>query len=501
VFQRTPITERPGRRPRTRGSLVIASGRGDASRFMLVRRERSEIEGSASAPPPAQRVPRDGVASPLIGTGRSRYPGGGATLLPASKSAGYRSVGLHHLSENRKGNLPMLEKLSKPAGDEILQLASAFREDTRPEKLDLGIGVYRDALGNTPVMRAIKNAEMSLVRNEATKSYLGFAGDERFNAHLVELVLGDNLSERIRAVQTPGGGGAVRLIVEFIRAVTPQATVWLGTPTWINHRPILDHVGLTVRQYEYLDRAEHAVNFDQMMGELAHAARGDIVLLQGCCHNPSGADLSIEQWTELADLTNKLGLIPFIDIAYQGLGNGLDADARPVRLIASRVPELLVAVSCSKNFGVYRDRVGCAALVARSAAEGDLAKATLASLARVNYSFPPSHGASAVRIVLETPELKTAWVEELEQMRQRLFSNRVALAAALRARTHSGRFDFLTSQHGMFSLLGITSNQVQELRHEHAIFMPSESRINIAGLRQGSIDRLADALQTVIQRP
>jgi aspartate/tyrosine/aromatic aminotransferase len=396
----------------------------------------------------------------------------------------------------------MYEKLPEPAGDEILQLATAFREDTRPEKLDLGIGVYRDALGNTPVMRAIKAAELSLVTSETSKSYLGLTGDERFNAQLLNLVLGDHVSsQRIRAVQTPGGGGAVRLIAEFIRTATPQATVWIGTPTWINHRPIMDHVGLSVRQYDYLDRHSQTVNFDQMITWFANAARGDIVLLQGCCHNPSGADLSIEQWGGLAHLANKVGFVPFIDLAYQGFGDGLHADARPARLMAAQVPELLLAISCSKNFGVYRERVGCAALVARSASEADLAKATLASLARVNYSFPPSHGAAAVRTVLETPELKATWLEELEQMRQRLFSNRVALAGALRGKMHSGRFDSVATQRGMFSLLGITPAQVQELRRRYAIFMSSESRINIAGLQQTSIDRLADCLQAIIPRP
>jgi len=393
----------------------------------------------------------------------------------------------------------MYERLPEPAGDEILQVASAFREDLRPEKLDLGIGVYRDASGNTPVMQAIKAAERDLVSTETSKAYLGFSGDERFNRQLLRLVLGDQVSERTCAVQTPGGGGAVRLIAEFVRAAAPEASVWIGTPTWINHRPIMDHVGLTVRQYDYLDRERQVVSFDQMMSALAEATRGDIVLLQGCCHNPSGADLSTEQWSEVAELAEKSGFVPFIDLAYQGFGDGLDLDARSVRVIAARVPELFVAVSCSKNFGVYRDRVGCAALMGRSAREAERAKATLASLARVNYSFPPSHGAAAVRTVLEDQELEASWREELEQMRQRLFSSRVSLASALRNKTHSDRFEFLVAQRGMFSLLGITSRQVQELRHRFAIFMPTEGRINVAGLRETSIDRLADALGTVIE--
>lgn len=393
----------------------------------------------------------------------------------------------------------MYEKLPDPAVDEILQLALAFREDTRPEKLDLGIGVYRDASGNTPVMRAVKAAEQLLITNEPSKAYLGLTGDERFNAQLLELVFGDCISPRVQAIQTPGGGGAVRLIAEFIRAASRETTVWIGTPTWINHRPIMDYVGLKVQQYEYLDRQSQTADFDRMMASLGTAARGDIVLLQGCCHNPSGADLSIGRWGEVANLANRVGFVPFIDLAYQGFGEGLDIDRQAVRLFASRVPELLVAVSCSKNFGVYRDRVGCAALVARNGREADLAKATLASLARVNYSFPPNHGAAVVRTVLETPELKAEWIEELEQMRQRLFANRVALAAALRAKTHSGRFDFVASQRGMFSLLGITPGHVQELRQKHAIFMPSDGRINVAGLQAASIDRLADALEPIVR--
>jgi aromatic-amino-acid transaminase len=394
----------------------------------------------------------------------------------------------------------MYEQLPDPAGDEILQLAIAFREDTRPEKLDLGIGVYRDASGHTPVMRAVKAAERLLITNESSKAYLGLTGDERFNTQLLDLVFADHVSPRVRAIQTPGGGGAVRLVAEFIRAASPQATVWIGTPTWINHRPIMDYVGLKVQRYDYLDRQSQTADFDRIMASLGTAARGDIVLLQGCCHNPSGADLSLAQWGEVADLAERVGFVPFIDLAYQGFGDGLEGDGQALRLVASRVPELLVAVSCSKNFGVYRDRVGCVALVARNGREADLAKANLASLARVNYSFPPAHGAAVVRMVLGTPELKAEWIEELEQMRQRLFGNRVALAGALRAKTHSGRFDFLAAQRGMFSLLGITPDDVQELRQKHGIFMPSEGRINIAGLQPASIDRLADALEPIIHR-
>jgi aspartate aminotransferase len=393
----------------------------------------------------------------------------------------------------------MYERLPAPPVDEILQLAILFRDDPRPEKLDLGIGVYRDALGNTPIMRAIKSAEATLLETEQSKSYLGMTGDERFTSTLLHLVLGDQVPyERIRAIQTPGGGGGIRLLAEFIRIASPEATVWISDPTWINHRPIMEFVGLRTRLYDYLDPGSKLVGFDRMIRQLAAARRGDVVLLQGCCHNPSGANLTPEQWGEVASLANIVGFVPFIDVAYQGFGDGVVADVEGARFVVNHVPEVLLVVSCSKNFGVYRDRAGCAAVIANTSAEADLSKATLASLARFNYSFPPNHGAAAVRTVLESAELTRAWMEELDEMRQRIDANRGALAIALRHRFNSGRFDFLDNHRGMFSLLGISPSQVQELRGRHAIFMPTDSRINLAGLRPGSIDRLAHALQAVI---
>jgi aspartate/tyrosine/aromatic aminotransferase len=392
----------------------------------------------------------------------------------------------------------MYERLPEPAADEILQLGSAFREDLRSEKVDLGIGVYRDERGNAPVMQAIKAAELSLLTDEQSKSYLGLAGDERFNTAILELVLGDGAPyERTRAIQTPGGGGGVRLLAELIRAASPGAVVWLSNPTWINHRPIMDFVGLRVQTYDYLDLDSQTVAFDRMMGQLAAAAPGDVVLLQGCCHNPSGASLTLAQWSDIVNLANKDGFVPFIDMAYQGFGEGLAADAQATRFVASQVPELLLSVSCSKNFGVYRDRVGCAALVARTSSQANLAKATLASLARVNYTFPPNHGAAAVRTVLEAPQLKASWQEELERMRQRILQNRVALADGLRSKMDSDRFDFIGKHRGMFSLLGITPSQVQDLRAKHAIFMPRDGRINLAGLRTTDVERVSCALHAI----
>jgi aspartate/tyrosine/aromatic aminotransferase len=393
----------------------------------------------------------------------------------------------------------MYERLPEPARDEILQLASSFREDERSAKIDLGIGVYRDASGATPIMRAIKSAEHSLWLAEESKAYIGMTGDERFNSALLQLVLGDWIPhERVRAIQTPGGGGGIRLIAEFVRTASPLATVWIGEPTWINHRPIMEFVGLRTRAYDHLDRSTQSIGFDRMMSQLSAATSGDVVLLQGCCHNPTGANLTHEQWQEIINLVNKNGFVPFIDVAYQGFGDGVEADALAARLVASQVPEMLLVVSCSKNFGVYRDRAGCAAVIANTRAQADLAKAHLTALTRFNYSFPPNHGAGAVRTVLDTPELKAQWLSELETMRQRIMGNRVALAGALRTKLDSSRFDFLTKHRGMFSLLGITPNQVRELREQYAVFMPTESRINLAGLQPAGIERLTHALHAML---
>jgi aspartate/tyrosine/aromatic aminotransferase len=393
----------------------------------------------------------------------------------------------------------MYERLEPPVADAILEIALAYRQDARPGKIDLGIGVYKDPSGRTPVMQAVHTAEMQLVNARESKAYLTFAGEESFNSLMLALTLGDSIdASRTRAIQTPGGGGAVRLLFELVKKANPEATVWISNPTWINHVPIVEAVGLKHQTYAYLDRATQSVDIEAMMHDLESAKRGDIVLLHGCCHNPTGADLSMNQWQMVADVVVTKGLVPFVDIAYQGFGDGLEEDASGVRLLATRVPEVLIAASCSKNFGAYRDRVGIAAVVASSAEHAERARANLLALARVNYSFPPHHGAAIVSRILGAQALKLEWQSELEQMRQRICGNRIQLASLLGARLGSRRFDFVTRQRGMFSLLGLTPSQITTLREKHALYMPGDGRLNFAGLFDSNVEQVANAISEVL---
>lgn len=394
----------------------------------------------------------------------------------------------------------MYENLPIPASDPILQISLAFREDSNPLKADLGIGVYKDASGVTPVMHAVHEAEVLQAAQRESKSYLTFAGDERFNAAMLELALGDTpYSGRARAIQTPGGGGAVRLLVELVKKANPAACLWISDPTWVNHVPIAEHVGLPFKRYRYLNQADQSANFEAMMHDLESAQSGDVVLLHGCCHNPTGADLDIEQWKVLCEFIKKRGLIPFVDLAYQGFGDSLEQDAVGLRMLASECPEMLLSVSCSKNFGLYRDRVGVAAVIAESAPLADRARGNLLSLARVNYSFPPHHGAAIVSTILNTPELKASWSGELEEMRQRIVGNRERLAALLRSRLESDRFDFVIRHRGMFSLMGLNAQQIATLREKRSVYIPPDSRLNFASLFASNIEHVAGAIASVVR--
>ncbi|MEI9430199.1 amino acid aminotransferase [Mesorhizobium sp. Cs1299R1N3] len=389
----------------------------------------------------------------------------------------------------------MYDQLGMPAEDPILQLAQAFRQDGRENKIDLGIGIYKDADGKSAVMSAVKSAERFLIEEEPSKAYIGISGDEVFNQQMMTLVLGDALQAgRTLAVQTPGGGGAVRLLADLARVSKTNPTVWVSDRTWINHVPIFEETGLSYRRYPYFSAEPQSVDFDAMRAVLSGVKRGDIVLLHGCCHNPTGADLSFDQWKTLAASAADGGWIPFIDLAYLGFGQGLEADAEGIRHMASVVPEMMVAVSCSKNFAIYRERTGCAIVIAPSNEAARKAKANLVGLARVNWSFPPSHGAAVVRTILGSTELRPAWQAELDTMRARIEANRRELSSVLRARLNSDRFDFFATHSGMFSLSGLEHEMVGRLREVHAIFIPSDGRINVAALQQASIQRLADAL-------
>ena len=392
----------------------------------------------------------------------------------------------------------MFEMLTPAAPDGILALMSLYRDDPRPGKIDLGVGVYRDETGGTPVFRTVREAERRLHEEQATKSYLGLAGDTAFNALMIGLVFGEEANrERLRAAQTPGGTGALRMLADLIRLARPDATVWVPDPTWPNHLPILRAAGLKSASFPYYNAAE-SVTFEAAIEALKGADAGDVVLLHGCCHNPTGADLTLAQWASLCDFMVERGLMPFIDMAYQGFGQGLEEDAAGLRLLASKVPEMLVAASCSKNFSVYRDRAGAAILLGRDGPQADTAFSQLLGVGRGIWSMPPDHAAACVRIVLEDPELEAEWRSDLEDVRNRMLDLRQKFADALRRASNSDRFDFIASQRGMFSRLGLTPEQVTRLRDEHGVYIVGDSRFNVAGLPGDRLDELASKIVAVL---
>ena len=389
----------------------------------------------------------------------------------------------------------MFEQLKEQPADKILALMAAYREDPRTDKVDLGVGVYKDADGKTPIMRAIKAAEKQLWEVEDSKSYTGLAGDPAFGDAMVALVLGDAVARgNVAAVATPGGTGAVRQAFDLIRMANPAARVFVSDPTWPNHLSILKHMQIEHVPYRYFDAETGGVNFDGMMADLEAVKAGDIVLLHGCCHNPTGANLTLPQWQEVVDLLNKTGAVPMIDIAYQGFGDGLDADAAATRLVASSCPEVLIAASCSKNFGIYRERTGLLMAVSSDAGKFKINQGTLAYLNRQNYSFPPDHGARLVTMVLNDPALRADWEAELEEVRLGMLRLRQALADELRDLSGSDRFGFLAQHRGMFSRLGVGPDKVEAMREKHGIYMVGDSRMNIAGLNDLTIPKLAKAI-------
>ena len=389
----------------------------------------------------------------------------------------------------------MFESLKEQPADKILALMQTYRDDPREVKIDLGVGVYKDASGNTPIMRAIKNAEQQLWEAETTKAYTGLAGDPAFADAMIAMVLGDAVPRaNVAAVATPGGTGAVRQGFDMVKMANPNAKVFVSDPTWPNHLSILKHMGMTMVPYRYFDDESRGVDFNGMMEDLAKAGPGDIVLVHGCCHNPTGANLNITEWKALVDLLIKTGATPMVDIAYQGFGDGLEEDAAATRLIASSVPETIIAASCSKNFGIYRERTGLLMAVAADPSAHKLNQGTLAYLNRQNYSFPPDHGARLVTMVLTDDALRTEWAAELEEMRNGMLGLREQLAAELQRLSGSDRFGFIAQHRGMFSRLGATPEQVERLREEHAIYLVGDSRLNIAGLNKESIPILAKAM-------
>ena len=389
----------------------------------------------------------------------------------------------------------MFETLQAQPADKILALMQMYRDDPRETKVDLGVGVYKDATGLTPVMRAVKAAERQIWEAQDTKVYTGLAGDPAFADAMVALVLGDAVPRAsVAAAATPGGTGAVRQAFEMIQMAKPDARVFVSDPTWPNHLSILNYLGMKVVPYRYFDEETRGVDFDGMMADLAQAHAGDVILLHGCCHNPTGANLNSAEWDSVIRLLQETGATPMIDIAYQGFGDGLDADAAATRKIAASVPECLIAASCSKNFGIYRERTGLLMAVAANADAHKLNQGTLAFLNRQNYSFPPDHGARIVTTILNDDALKADWMAELEEVRNAMLGLRDQLAGELQRLSGSDRFAFLAQHRGMFSRLGTSPDKVEALREKHGIYMVGDSRMNIAGLNTRTVPILARAI-------
>ncbi len=389
----------------------------------------------------------------------------------------------------------MFQSLKEQPADKILALMQKYKEDPRESKIDLGVGVYKNAAGLTPVMRAVKTAEQQLWERETTKSYVGLVGDPQFSDVMVDLVLSDSVARgNVAAAATPGGTGAVRQAFELLKMANPDVRVFVSDPTWPNHLSILKYLDLPVVPYRYFDSETRGVDFAGMMEDLADARSGDVILLHGCCHNPTGANLNISQWQEVVDFLNKTGATPMIDIAYQGFGDGLQEDAAGTRLVASSVPETVIAASCSKNFGIYRERTGLLMVVSHDATAKGLNQSTLAFLNRQNFSFPPDHGARLVTMVLSDPALRADWATELEEVRLGMLDLRTQLASELQRLSGSERFGFLAQHRGMFSRLGASAEHVEKLRADHAVYMVGDSRMNIAGLNSATVPVLAQAI-------
>ncbi len=396
----------------------------------------------------------------------------------------------------------MFEHLQPTKMDPILSLMAAYRADPREQKIDLGVGVYMDDRGHTPVMRAVKEAEARLMELEDTKSYQGIAGDPQYNEHILALLFGAQhsilKSGRVRTIQAPGGSGALRVGAELIGRAKPNAKVWVGIPTWPNHIPLISGAGLKIQEYPYYDLVARKINVEAMMETLRGVPSGDIVLLHGCCHNPTGADLTEEQWDQIADLALERGFIPYIDTAYQGLGEGLEVDAYGVRSMAMKLPEMIIASSCSKNFGLYRERTGSITFLSATPAQADIVASQAMSVARQMYSMPPAHGALLVAMILGDQQLREQWSQELDEVRDRINAMRQLLTERIQQNDAGMDFSHIQQQRGMFSFLGIASQQIERLRDEYGIYIVSSTRVNLAGINSGNIDYLAASMHAVL---
>lgn len=396
----------------------------------------------------------------------------------------------------------MFEKLSPMPADPILGLMAKYREDPEANKVDLGVGVFKDEAGNTPILACVKRAEQHRIDTEETKVYIGPTGSPTFNQLIGELAFGqDNpalLADRIRTVSTPGGTGALRVAADFIKRINPNSVIWVSDPTWANHTGLFEAAGIQVKTYPYYDHENKTLKFDEMMATLANIGSDDVVLFHACCHNPSGMDLTNEQWDKVIALTKQQGFTPLIDMAYQGFGDGVDEDAYGVRQMAAQVDDMILCTSCSKNFGLYRERIGACSLVAKDSQAANVAYSVLLYVVRCIYSMPPAHGAAIVETILGSAELKQQWLEELKEMRDRINGNRAMLVNKLIEKGVTRDFSFIAEQKGMFSFLGINPEQVAKLQSDHSIYMVDSSRISIAGIGTGNVDYLAESIAKVL---
>jgi aspartate aminotransferase len=397
----------------------------------------------------------------------------------------------------------VFDSLEQLPPDAIIGIMALFRADPSPSKVDLSVGVYQDESGKTPILECVKRAERAILEAEDTKTYVGITGNPRFNDAMETLLFGPDHAvvrdERVATVQTPGGSGGLCVAAHLLHRAKADLRVHLSDPSWPNHLPLLKLAGLRLEQYPYYDYDEHDVDFDAMVGAVERIRAGNALLLHGCCHNPCGADLSKEQWRVLAELCERRGILPFIDLAYQGLSEGLAEDAYGVRLMAERVPELVVVASCSKNLGVYRERVGAVSVVAATEDRRKAVLSNLSNVARGLYSMPPDHGAAIVARVLHDTELRALWIEELTAMRERINGLRRLLVDKLAERGVPRDFSFIAEERGMFSFLGIGRERVIRLREAFHVYMVESSRINLAGINSANVDYVADSIAAVLE--
>ena len=396
----------------------------------------------------------------------------------------------------------MLDRLNAVPPDPILGLISACAADPSPKKIDLGIGVYRDENGDTPILQCVKKAEQILNSTETTKSYLGPPGVAGFNSAITELIFGTKSAvvneQRVHTIQTPGGTGALRVGADLIKAAAPDATVWVSDPTWANHNAIFPAAGLRLESYPYFDRTQSDLRFDEMMTALHSKGPGDVVLFHACCHNPCGVSPDEEQWQAITDLAAERGFLPMIDMAYMGFERGIEEDTLSVRLFTEKCPEVLLASSCSKNFAVYRERVGAVSVVCSTPQKASDVVTVINSLTRKNYSMPPTHGTGIIDIILHSDELTTLWREEVSAMRNRINGLRKVMSEKITAAGIAKDFSFLQRQSGMFSFLGLSVDQVRRLRDEFSIYTVDSARINVASFNDSNMDYFVGALKTVL---